>query len=84
MLGTDGLAYRKLFAPLVQKWQQLMSEVLHPMPNLPRHPFLLAGFGIRAIQPAAVLAKMLFEGERARALFAGVAAHSFLKLEPVD
>ncbi|MBV8709608.1 MAG: NAD(P)/FAD-dependent oxidoreductase [Acidobacteriaceae bacterium] len=80
-LGPDGSAYRKLYAPLVKHWQQIMSEVLRPMPKFPRHPFLLAGFGIRAIQPATVLAKSLFKGERARALFAGIAAHSILKLE---
>jgi phytoene dehydrogenase-like protein len=51
------------------------------MPIIPRHPLLLAGFGVRAIQPATVLAESLFRGERARALFAGVAAHSTLKLE---
>jgi phytoene dehydrogenase-like protein len=80
-LGPDGPAYRKLFSPLVEHWQQVISEVLRPMPTFPHHPFLLASFGIRAIQPATVLAKALFRGERARALFAGMAAHSILKLE---
>ncbi len=80
-LGLDGPAYRKLFHTLVEHWQPVMNEVLQPMPIAPRHPFLLAGFGLRAIQPATVLAKALFQGERARALFAGLAAHSILKLE---
>jgi phytoene dehydrogenase-like protein len=79
--GPDASAYRKLFGPLVEHWQELMNEVLRPMPTLPRHPFLLAGFGLRAIQPAAALAETLFRGQRARALFAGVAAHSILRLE---
>ena len=80
-LGPDGPAYRKLFRPLVEHWQQVMNEVLQPMPILPHHPFLLAGFGLRAIQPATVLSEALFQGGRARALFAGMAAHSILKLE---
>jgi len=80
-LGPDAAAYRKLFGPLVEHWQELMAEVLRPLPSFPRHPLLLGSFGMRAVQPATVLARTLFEGERARALFGGLAAHSILKLE---
>jgi phytoene dehydrogenase-like protein len=45
------------------------------------HPVLLAKFGLRAIATARGLAESLFRGERARALFAGIAAHSMLPLE---
>ena len=38
-------------------------------------------FGIPAICPATLLTKLLFKGESTRALFAGIAAHSFLPLE---
>jgi phytoene dehydrogenase-like protein len=41
----------------------------------------LARFGLPAICPATFLAKFLFKCEPARALFAGIAAHSFLPLE---
>src|SRR5439155_2935234 len=37
--------------------------------------------GVRALRPAASLARARFTGERARALFAGAAAHSILPLE---
>ena len=80
-LGEDGSAYRKLMSPLVKRWQALSAEFLQPMLHFPRHPFLLAGFGLAAVQPATFLARRLFRGEPARGLFAGLAAHSFLPLE---
>src|SRR6266542_3198141 len=51
------------------------------MLHLPRHPIALARFGIPAICPTTFLAKTLFRHKPARALFAGIAAHSFLPLE---
>jgi phytoene dehydrogenase-like protein len=53
------------------------------MLHLPRHPIALARFGFPALAPASSLAKSRFREERARALFAGIAAHSFLPLEAV-
>jgi phytoene dehydrogenase-like protein len=79
--GADSAAYRKLLRPLADHWDELTSEILRPMLHLPRHPLLLASFGTRAIQPAAVLARNTFRNARARALFAGLAAHSSLRLE---
>ncbi len=77
----DGAAYRKLVGPLVEHWEELAPELLGPPVHVPRHPLLLARFGLGAVQPATLLAKGLFQGERARALFAGNAAHSVLPLE---
>src|SRR5947209_138388 len=79
-LGPDGPAYRALMDPLVAQWEQLYREVLGPPLHLPRHPILLARFGLRALPPAAWLARCLFKGARARALFAGIAAHATLGL----
>jgi phytoene dehydrogenase-like protein len=79
-LGADGTAWRKLMEPLVRHWQELVPELFGPVPLLPRHPFLLAAFGLRAITPSATLAQRLFRSERTKALFAGLAAHSFLRL----
>ena len=59
-LGEDGTAYRKLLSPLVKRWQALSDEFLQPILHLPRHPFLLAGFGLAALQPATFLARRLF------------------------
>ena len=41
----------------------------------------MARFGVFALMPAATLAKLLFREERARAVFAGLAAHSILPLD---
>jgi phytoene dehydrogenase-like protein len=80
-LGSDGAAYRRLMGPLARNWEKLAVEFLQPMLHVPRHPLALTHFGIPAICPATVLAKLLFRDEPARALFAGIAAHSFLPLE---
>ncbi len=79
-LGPDGRAYWRLMAPLVRTWDRVAPAVLGPL-RPPRHPVALARFGLRAIWPAALLARALFRGEPARALLAGLAAHSCLPLE---
>jgi phytoene dehydrogenase-like protein len=80
-LHEDSGAYRRLMKPLARNWENLSIEFLQPMLHVPRHPFVLARFGVPALCPATSLAKFMFKGEPARALFAGMAAHSFLPLE---
>jgi phytoene dehydrogenase-like protein len=80
-LGTDGDAYRRLLKPLVARWGELEDELLKPIAHVPRHPLLLARFGLAALRPAKRLAETRFETQAARALFGGAAAHSFLPLE---
>ena len=65
--------------PLVDNWWGLAREFLQPMIHLPRNPLAFIRFGLRAIQPAQWLARR-FSDEPARALFAGLAGHSFLPL----
>jgi len=79
-LGTDGLAWERLVGPFVRNWPALAADVLRPALALPRHPRLTSLFGARALLSAKRLAHRL-RGERARALFAGLAAHSFLALD---
>jgi phytoene dehydrogenase-like protein len=79
-LGKDAAAYRKLMNPLVADWSLLEDALLSP-PSFPRHPLALARFSLRALRSARGLAEDWFQGERARALFAGLAAHSMLPLE---
>jgi phytoene dehydrogenase-like protein len=55
--------------------------VLGPLVRVPRHPLVLARFGLAALQPATVFARRKFSAEPARALFAGLAAHSILPLD---
>jgi phytoene dehydrogenase-like protein len=78
-LGRDGDAYLRTFARLVQHCVDLIPDLLAPM-HFPRNPILLARFGLPAVLPAGRLAKIKFTGEHARALFAGLAAHSMLPL----
>ncbi len=79
-LGPDGERWRRLFGPLVAGAGPLLDEILAPI-HLPRHPLLLARFGRDGLRSASSLAERAFVGQRARALFAGMAAHSILPLE---
>ncbi len=79
-LGGDAEAYRSLMEPLAARWLDLAADVLGPQ-RIPRHPLLLARFGRHAVRSAVGLAEWLFRGEEARALFAGIAAHSILPLD---
>jgi len=79
-LGPDGRAWRRLVGPLAEHWDDLASSVLGPMLRLPRHPVTLTRFGLKALWPAKALARRVFEGEDARGLFAGLAAHAILDL----
>jgi phytoene dehydrogenase-like protein len=79
VLGVDGKAWCDLMQPFVEHWDEFAPEVLRSIISIPKHPVLLAEFGMRALFPASVIAKR-FKSERTRALFAGMAAHSFLKL----
>jgi phytoene dehydrogenase-like protein len=79
-LGRDADTYRRLFGPIAHNWNALLSDVLQPLLHIPNHPLTLARFGLRAMAPTSELARFLFRGPRARALFAGICAHSILKL----
>lgn len=79
-LGVDAEAYAKLMQPLAANWNNLADDLLAPL-RIPRHPLMMARFGLLAMQPAAALAEKLFKGEHARSLFAGLSAHAIQPLE---
>lgn len=79
--GSDGRAWRVLVQPIVERWPQFAGEALGPLLHVPRHPLLMARFGLGALQPALRLAEDRFRTGRMRALFAGLAAHSCLALD---
>jgi len=79
-LGIDGPAWDKLLRPFVDSWVEFAPEVLRPVSIFPRHPWLMVRFGMLAFQSAQAVARR-FRSERTRALFAGLAAHSFLGLD---
>jgi phytoene dehydrogenase-like protein len=80
-LGRDGDAYRRLIGPLAESAADLLPTLLGPPMRIPRHPLALARFGLPGFVSAAALARRRFEGDHARALFAGLAAHAILPLE---
>jgi phytoene dehydrogenase-like protein len=80
-LGRDGAAWRALFTQPVRNFEKLVPAVLGPLLRVPSNPVTLAAFGARAAWPATLLTRTAFREERARALFAGMAAHA---LQPHD
>jgi phytoene dehydrogenase-like protein len=84
-LREDGKTWCRLMRPFAGHWPELSSEVLRPIHVLSWHPWLLARFGVVAFPSAKTLWRILFRNERTKALFAGLAAHSFLSLhEPLS
>jgi len=77
--GADARAYRRLMGPLARDAAKLLPELLGPL-RPPRHPLALARFGVLGVRSSKALARR-FEGPRGRALIAGMAAHSMLRLE---
>lgn len=80
-LGRDANAWLRLMRPFAENWTDLAVEVLGPIRLLPRHPWLMAKFGLRAFPPARSLVRTLFRDERTKAVFGGLAAHSMLSLD---
>jgi hypothetical protein len=73
-------AYRRIFAPLLQRFDDLLEDLLAP-PQWPRHPLSMTAFGLRILPSTLAAARAWFDDEGARALFAGNAAHSVLPLD---
>jgi phytoene dehydrogenase-like protein len=78
-LGEDGAAWKRVFGSSSAQYGELLDDLLTPILHVPRHPIRLARFGIPAAVPATVLART-WKTQQARALFGGVAAHSFSPL----
>lgn len=82
LLTRDEKKYRELMTPIVEKWDTLAEDFLGPL-SWPRHPLALASFGLKALQPASIFQKR-FHTTRAKALIAGLAAHSMLPLHAIS
>jgi phytoene dehydrogenase-like protein len=78
-LGKDAHRYRALIEPIVRDWDKLAPDFLAPL-QIPRHPFSLAAFGFKALQPARFLGSSFRERET-KGLWAGMAAHGIQPLE---
>jgi phytoene dehydrogenase-like protein len=78
-LGEDADAWDRLLRPLVRRADDVLAGALAP-PLPPRRPLALAHLGVAGIRSASSLSRARFRGQRARGLFAGLAAHSMLPL----
>ncbi|MFI5777799.1 phytoene desaturase family protein [Nocardia sp. NPDC051570] len=77
-LGRDGASWRRLFGPLVRRWEGLVDLTMSDL----RHPPLDIGvgvrFGRRLLEQASPLWDMRFRDDAAAALFTGVSAHAIM------
>ena len=79
-LGTDGRRWRQIFGPLLARFRDVLADATQPVLRIPRHPVALARFGALAMLPATTLAGA-WKTEPTKALWAGVAAHAFYRLD---
>ena len=78
-LGSDGPRWRMAFGAPSAKFDTLSEDIMGPLLRVPKHPLTLARFGAPTVFPASTLARF-FRTEQGRALFGGVAAHTFRPL----
>jgi phytoene dehydrogenase-like protein len=79
-LGSDAASWKRLFGPLTEHLDDIVSEIFRPVVHVPSHPIRLTRFGIKALMPATWTARR-WKDDPARALFMGVAAHAFGRLD---
>lgn len=78
-LGSDRSRYEKSIGAIAASWPHLETDLLSPI-GFPSHPLSFARLGLPGLLPAGVFARF-FSTPRARALFAGCAAHSILPFD---
>ena len=76
----DGEAWSGLMGLVNRVGPGLVDGLLNPL-SVPRHPLALARFARYGLGGAEGLARRRFDSEGARALLAGLAAHSMLRLD---
>ena len=79
-LGADGEAYRNLITPLATRLDELLDDILRPFLRFPRHPIGLARFGLTGMRSVNAITSR-FSTPEARALLAGLGAHSIARLD---
>ena len=79
-LGADGKAWKQVIGPVAKHFTALAEDVFRPVVGIPKHPLLMAMFGLRAALPATVLTRR-FSTQQGKALLGGIAAHKFGRLD---
>jgi phytoene dehydrogenase-like protein len=77
-LGADAQTYTALMRELTGAWPLIDQDALGPL-RFPRHPFIMAQFGLKALSSAETFVKR-FKTKEARGLFGGMAAHAIQPL----
>ncbi len=75
-LGIDGAAWRRLFAPLVDRSQKVAQFTGSSLIRMPDHPLTALLFGLRALEQGSPAWNLRWRDASAPALLSGVAAHS--------
>lgn len=79
LLDVDGYTYEGLLDPLVQNWDSLTKDFLGPL-TIPKKPLPFVKFGLNALLPAQTLGNLKFKTQKAKGLWAGMAAHAIQPL----
>ena len=79
-LGADRKTYKNLIGAFAKDWDKLSQDILGPF-HFPKHPLLMAHFAYYAIRSAEGLIQSRFREKEAKALFAGLSAHSIMSLD---
>ena len=78
LFGDDEQAYLELMQPIVYDWPSIAPDVLGPL-HYPKYPLAMAKFGLKALTSSTYLSNN-FSTEKAKGLFAGMAAHAMQPL----
>ncbi len=79
-LTTDGRRWRRVFDHPTAHFDDLFADASQPVLRVPRHPVTLARFGAGAMLPATIVGRA-FATDQAKALWGGIAAHAFSRLD---
>jgi phytoene dehydrogenase-like protein len=82
-LGPDGPAWRRLFEPLIEHRAALGEISGNSLVRFPQHPFVLARFGLRALEQGSRLWNQRWSGDEAPGMLTGVMAHGVQPLPSV-
>lgn len=79
-LDGDGPRWRRMFSGPADGFDSLAADLMRPVLHVPRHPVRVGLFGPRALLPATTASRW-FRTRAGRALFGGLAAHAYTRLD---
>jgi phytoene dehydrogenase-like protein len=79
-LGRDGLAWRRLFRPLVRHVEQMSEFIGASMLRIPQSPLTAVRFGLRVLEQGGPAWNRRWQDDAAPALLTGVFAHTIQRM----